>query len=97
MKRRLQIMLDEESYQKVAAEAERRDTSIAAVIRAAIESVFGRIGPAPSEEPQEGGPVSAGQRRAAIAAIFAAEPMPMPSDPAALRRELDAAHDRVRL
>ena len=89
-------MLDEESYQKVAAEAERRETSLAAVIRAAIESVFGRRGPSPSGGPQEGGPVSAGQRRAAITAILAAEPMPMPSDPAALRRELDADHDRVR-
>jgi hypothetical protein len=33
-------------------------------------------------------------RQDAVAGILAAEPMAVPSDPAALRHELDAAHDR---
>ena len=77
--RRVQILLDEARYQKVAREAERRGVSVAAVVRDAIDRL-------PSE---------AEQRRAAIAAVLAAAPAPMPADPAELRRELDAAHDRL--
>jgi len=53
--------------------------SIDAVIREAIDRL-----PAPHA-----------QRRAVIDFILAAEPMSVPQDPAALRRELDAAHDRL--
>jgi hypothetical protein len=35
------------------------------------------------------------RRRAAMAFILAAEPMPLPEDPMDLRRELDEAHDRI--
>ena len=80
MNHRLQILLDEERYQKVAHEANRRGTSVAAVIREAIDRL----------------PADLEQRRAAIAAILAAEPIPLPADPAELRHELDEAHDRVR-
>ena len=76
--RRVQILLDKERYEKLSREAARRGTSIAAVIRDAID----RLQP------------EAERRRAAIAAILAAEPMPLPNDPADLRRELDAAHER---
>jgi hypothetical protein len=76
---RLQILLDEERYQKVVREADRRGTSVAAVIRVAIDRL----------------PDTSEQRRAAIAAILGAEPMAVPDDPADLRRELDDAHDRV--
>lgn len=78
---RVQILLDEERYQKVASEAEQQGVSIAAVIREAIDRL----------------PAGAARRRAAIEAILAAEPMPLPADPAELRPELDAAHDRVRV
>jgi hypothetical protein len=79
MEHRLQILLDEARYRKIAREAERRGTSVAAVIRDAIDRL----------------PDSADARRAAAEAILAAEPMPLPDDPADLRRELDAAHIRV--
>ncbi|MBI3979563.1 MAG: antitoxin [Chloroflexi bacterium] len=76
---RLQILLDAERYQKVAREAARRGTSIAAVIREAIDRL----------------PAEGDSRHVAIAAILAAEPMPVPADPAELRRELDVARDRA--
>lgn len=76
---RLQILLDEDRYQKVSRQAERRRTSIAAVIREAIDLL----------------PANDEARRRAIAAILDAEPMPVPDDPSDLRRELDAAHDRM--
>jgi hypothetical protein len=75
---RVQILLDDERYQKVAREAKRRGVSIAAVIREALDRL----------------PADAEVRRTAIDAILAAESMPVPADPAELRRELDAAHDR---
>lgn len=77
---RLQILLDDVRYQKLAREAGRRGVSIAAVIREAIDRL----------------PEDAAIRRAAVEAILAAEAMPVPADPAELRRELDAAHDPVR-
>jgi hypothetical protein len=75
---RLQILLDDERYRKVVREAERRGVSIAAVIREALDRL----------------PTEVELRRAAIQAILDAEPMPLPCDPAELRRELDTAHDR---
>jgi hypothetical protein len=38
-------------------------------------------------------PTDADYRRAAIADVLAAEPMPVPVDPADLRRDLDAGRD----
>lgn len=75
---RVQVLLDDARYQKVAREAKRCGISIAAVIREALDRL----------------PADAEGRRVAIEAILAAEPMPVPADPAALRRELDAAHNR---
>jgi hypothetical protein len=74
---RLQILLDPDRYQKVAREAARRGVSVAAIIREAIDRL----------------PAETDQRRGAIAAILAAEPMPLPKDPTDLRRELDASRD----
>lgn len=76
---RVQLLLDEERYQKLVRVAERRGISVSAVIREAIDRL----------------PADAEARRAAIAAILAAEPMDLPEDPTELRRELDAAHDRT--
>jgi hypothetical protein len=75
---RVQILLDDERYQKVTREAKRRGVSIAAVIREALDRL----------------PADAEVRRTAIDAILAAEPMPVPANPTELRRELDNAHDR---
>ena len=76
--RRVQILLDDERYEKVAREARRRHVSVAAVIRDALDRL----------------PTDAEVRRNAIDVILAAEPMPLPDDPAELRRELDGARDR---
>jgi predicted transcriptional regulator len=78
MDHRLQILLDDARYRKVSQEAERRGTSVAAVIRDAIDHL-------PNDEQR---------RRAALKAILAAAPMPVPDDPADLRREIDAARGR---
>jgi hypothetical protein len=76
---RLQILLDEGRYRKVSREADRRRVSVATVIRDAIDHL----------------PAAADVRKSAIDAILAAEQMPLPVDPADLRRELDAAHDHL--
>jgi len=75
---RVQVLLDDERYRKVAREAKRRRVSFAAVIREALDRL----------------PTDADVRRTAIDAILAAEPMTVPTDPAELRRELDIAHER---
>jgi hypothetical protein len=77
---RLQIRLDQDRHDKVAREAARRGVPIASVIREAIDRL----------------PTGVDRRKAAIDAILAAESMDVPEDPAELRRELDAAHDRFR-
>jgi len=77
---RVQILLDDERYRKVAREAKRRRVSIAAVIREALDRL-------PTEEEV---------RRTAIDAILAAIPMTVPTDPSDLRHELDTAHERSR-
>lgn len=41
MSRRLQLLLDEERYQRVAAEAKKKRLSVAAVIRDAIDASVG--------------------------------------------------------
>ncbi|HET7769829.1 MAG TPA: antitoxin [Chloroflexota bacterium] len=75
----MQLLLDVGRYRKVSREAERRGVSVAAVIRDAIDRL----------------PTAPETRRAAIAAVLRAGPMPVPDDPRELRRELDAAHDRL--
>jgi hypothetical protein len=76
---RVQILLDEERYRRVTREARRRRVSIAAVIRDALDRL----------------PSVAETRRGAIEAILTAEAMAVPTDPAELRRELDAARERL--
>ena len=63
MSRRLQLLLDEERYERVAAEAKRQRVSVATVIRDAIDESFGNR--------QE-------RRAAAAARILAADPIPVP-------------------
>jgi hypothetical protein len=78
---RLQILLDEARYRRLSREADRRHTSVAAVIREAIDDAL----------PDRHGT----RRRAAVAAILAAPPMPVPDDPGDLRRETDAGRRRI--
>ena len=75
----MHLLLDESRYQKVSAAAARQSVSVAEVIRQAIDRM----------------PDDDARRIAAIDAIFAAARMPVPADPADLRRELDDAHDRA--
>jgi len=71
--RRLQILLDDERYERLARRATEGGTSIATLVRAAIDARY------PADDPE---------RRAAADAILAAEPMPVPEDPADLKREI---------
>jgi hypothetical protein len=72
--RRLQVLVDEERYRRLEAEARRRRTSVAQVVREAIDSVL---------------PADVARKRAALKEILEAEPIPVPDDPADLKRELD--------
>ncbi len=71
--RRLQILIDDDRYRRVSAAARERGSSVAAVIRDAIDSAL---------------PTDLAKKRAAAKAILAAEPMPVP-DVDDLKRELD--------
>jgi len=70
---RLQILLDDDRHRRLVAEAERRSVPVAVVVRDALDRAL-------ASNPDE--------RRAALAAILAAEPMPVPDDPAELKREI---------
>jgi ABC-type thiamine transport system ATPase subunit len=76
--RRLQLLLDDERYRRVAGLAQQRGTSVAAVIREAIDRGL----PSPER-----------QRAAAARCILDAEPMPVP-DVDALVQELDELRAR---
>ena len=76
--RRLQILLDEPRYARLASEAERRSVPVAVVVREAIDAAF---------------PNDADERAGAGRAILTAPRMPVP-DPPELRDEIDAARAR---
>jgi hypothetical protein len=77
--RRLQILIDEPRYRRLHAEARERKTSVAAVIRDAIDQAV---------------PATGSRRSRAARAILSADPMPVP-DVQELRREREAAHTRL--
>lgn len=74
--RRLQLLLDQDRYDKVARLARARGISVGAVLRSAIDNL----------------PTNIERREAAIAAILAADPVRLPDDPGELRLELEEAH-----
>lgn len=78
MDRRLQLLLDEERYRRVAALAAQRRTSVAAVIREAIDRGL----PSPDR-----------RRAAAGKRVLEADDMPVPDVPALLA-ELDEVRSR---
>ena len=78
LERRLQILLDEARYRRVAAEAKHRGVSVASVIREAIDRALPATGP---------------QRREAAERILSAPDMPVP-EPSELREELDELRGR---
>ena len=76
--RRLHLLLDQERYDRVAAEARARKVSVAEVVREAIDTAL------PPRWPD---------RLTAGAAILAAEPMEVPESVGDLRAELDEARE----
>lgn len=74
--RRVVLLLDEARFERVSGLAARRGTSVASVIREAIDRGLPGSG--------------ATSKAAAIRRILTAEPMPVPRDPAELKGELDA-------
>jgi hypothetical protein len=81
LERRLQILIDEPRYRRLVARARERDTSVAAVIRDAIDRAI---------------PDDLAKKRAAAKAILEAEPMPVPETVEELKAEIAEAHDRFR-
>jgi hypothetical protein len=79
LERRFQILLDESRYRRVESAARARGTSIATVIREAIDVAL---------------PADLERKRDAWEAILAAEPMPVPDTVEELRRELDEIRSR---
>ncbi|MGI8993216.1 MAG: hypothetical protein ACR2FP_02835 [Nocardioidaceae bacterium] len=80
LERRVHLLLDEQRYGRVAALAQQRGVSVAAVIRDAIDKGL------PSSDDR--------RRRKAAAVLLAAETMPVPADPAELMAELDEMRGR---
>jgi hypothetical protein len=72
--RRLQILLDDARYRRVEAAARDRKTSVAAVIRDAIDVAL---------------PSDVDKKRKAIEELLAADPIPVPATVEELRAELD--------
>lgn len=78
LERRLQILLDEERYRRLAEQARARGVSVARVVREAIDAHLPRSG---------------AKRSAAARRILGAERMQVP-DPRALLEELDEVRGR---
>lgn len=76
--RRLQVLIDEDRWSRLEREAGRRRVSVAVLVREAIDERF---------------PGNADERRTALEAILAADPMDVP-DPDQLRDELEAIRNR---
>jgi hypothetical protein len=72
---RLHVLLDDDRWQRLEREADRRQVAMAVVVREAIDAAL----PA----------TDADDRRRAYQDILEAEPMEVPDDPADLKRELD--------
>ncbi len=73
LERRLQILLDEGRYRRLTAAARARKTSVAAVVRDAIDQAL---------------PVDLDRKRRAADELLAAEPIPLPETVEELKREI---------
>jgi len=73
LERRLQILLDDARYRRLAAAARKRKTSVAAVVRDAIDQAL---------------PADLEKKRAAWEELKQAEPIPVPETVEELKREL---------
>ena len=79
LERRLHLLLDEARYRRVAAAARRRGTSVAAVIREAIDEAL---------------PDDRDAKRRAAEELLAADPIPVPETVEELKREIREARTR---
>lgn len=77
---RLQVLLDDDRYERLKRESEVSGVPIGAIVRRAIDR----------EVPGDGD-----SRHDAIARLLAAEPMPVPDDPADLKAEIRAARSKL--
>ncbi len=77
LERRLQIMIDDARYRRLAAAADGRGVSVARVVRDAIDDAF----PADQEA-----------KRKALEELFAEDPIPVPATVEELNAELDELH-----
>jgi len=75
--KRLQILIDEPRYRRLAAAARERRQSVSSVIREAIDVAF---------------PADLAEKQAAADAILAAEPMPVPDTIEELKAELEGLY-----
>lgn len=75
LSRRLQILLDERQYDRLASYAKERNLSVGAAVRQALDSAI---------------PASRDERQRAARRVLTASPMPVPG-PDELRAELDEA------
>lgn len=80
LKRRLQILIDDDRHERINAEAVRRGVSVGRVVREAIDRSL---------------PPRQSAKRESANAILRARPMEVP-DPASLREELDRARGERR-
>ena len=78
LNRRLQVLLDDDRYDRLARRAAERGTSVATLVREAIDVAFPAVDP---------------DKVAAVDELLAAEPMPVP-DVDDLLRELDELRSR---
>ncbi len=74
LEHRLQILLDDARYRRITAAARERKTSVAAVVREAIDQAL---------------PVDLERKRAAADSILGADPVAVPATVEELKRELD--------
>lgn len=77
---RLQILIDDERYERLKRESKSSGVPVGEIVRRAIDRAL---------------PVTANERSAAIARFLAAEPIPVPDDPADLKAEILAARSKL--
>ena len=80
MERRLQILIDEGRYRRLVRASRERNKSVSAIIRDAIDQAL---------------PSDLAKKKAALDALLAAEPVPVPSTVEELKAEIAEARGRV--
>jgi hypothetical protein len=80
LERRLQILIDESRYRRLAARARERNSSVAAVVREAIDKLL---------------PGDSDRKRRAARELLGAEPMPVPETVEELKAEIRNARARA--